>query len=544
MRIFINTVLSFVGLLLLTAGFGVLLLFLDVGQSLIALLIAGVFVIAGIVLSIVWIVKADTPIGRKRIDAVFVIVSSLLFGLVSLFLCAANFLLYEVEYEMTEATELTPGEKLAYYRQLVTGDDGSVDLATLDSKEIEGITFYFAPGSAPADEMEQVVKLVKTNHPLLERELGGETDAAVSVVLYGEELDMPIRETIQEEYSGFYKEHDQTIHLPLPIDEVSVVHEYTHHLFYSIAEERGMYSIEIPIWFSEGVATYLSEKGQPLSYDLMQTAEYVAFEQLEEPGGWENHLAFPQDPYFQSRAFMEYLVGKEGESVIREIFADMEGSIFPRSFEQVTGNTVKEYEQEFFTEFEHVPRLWDEIVPLELGGDVTESLNAYLEVAEIVPNMESLNPRIANLYLELGDYKTALIYRQKELALLEGERSENLSAAYSYLAIDLLFTDVQQAQQAALKAVEVLPEEGNVWSEGVLAEIEALQADIENNDPLKAYLTILNGEHVYNKVGNNQKEKILLIDTVLERYTQDFSANRTALIELKEQFEAELTAQQ
>ena len=103
---------------------------------------------------------------------------------------------------------------------------------------------------------------------------------------------------------------------------------------------------------------------------------------------------------------------------------------------------------------------------------------------------------------------------------------------------------MQQAQQAALKAVEVLPEEGNVWSEGVLAEIEALQADIENGAPLRAYLTILTSEYAYNQVTDNQKEKILLIDTVLERYPQDFSANRMALIDLKKQLEAELAVEQ
>jgi|GEM_PF-3368617 len=544
MHIVKNIILSFLGLFLLTAGFGVLLLYLDVGQSLIAWLAVSVFVIAGIVLAIVWIAKAGDG-GRKRLtDAVFLIASSILFWIFTLFLFGTNFLLYDVEYDMTEATELRPGEKLTYYRQLVTGDDGSIDLATLDSKEINGITFYFAPGSEPLEEMEQLVDLVETNHPQLERELGGETDAPVSFVLYGENLDMPIRETIEEEYSGFYKEHDQTIHLPLPIDKVSVIHEYTHHLFYSIAEERGMYSSEIPVWFAEGVATYLSEKGHTLPYDLIQNTEYVTFAKLEEPGGWENNLAFPQDPYFQSRAFMEYLVYEEGENIIKEIFGDMEHTIFLKSFAQVTGKTVKEYELAFFSEFERIPSLWDEAVQLEMDGEIKERLNTYLEVAEISPNMESLNHRISNLYLELGDYETALSYSQKELAFLETERSENLSAAYSYLAIHLLFTDAQQAREAALRAVEVLPEEGNVWSEGVLAEVEALAADIEEGAPLKAYLTILTGEYVYNEVTNNQKEKILLIDTVLARYPQDLSANRTALIELKEQFEAELAAQQ
>lgn len=543
MHIVKNIILSFLSLVLLTTGFAVLLLYLDVGQSLIAWLGASVFVIAGIVLAIVWIAKARDS-KKKITNAVFLIASSILFWIFTLFLFGTNFLLYDVEYDMTEATELTPEEKLTYYRRLITGEDGSIDLATLDSKEINGITFYFAPGSEPLEEMELLVDLVETNHPQLERELGGETDAPVSFVLYGEEFDMPIRETIEEEYSGFYKEHDQTIHLPLPIDEVAVIHEYMHHLFYSIAEERGMYSSEIPVWFAEGVATYLSEKGHTLPYDLIQNTEYVTFAKLEEPGGWENNLAFPQDPYFQSRAFMEYLVDEEGEDVVKEIFGDMEHTIFSKSFEQVTGKTVKEYELEFFSEFERIPSLWDEAVQLEMDGEIKESLNTYLEVAEVSPNMESLNHRISNLYLELGDYETALSYSQKEIEFLETERSENLSAAYSYLAIHLLFTDAQQAREAALRAVEVLPEEGNAWSEGVLAEVEALAADIEEGAPLKAYLTILTGEYVYNEVTNDQKEKILLIDTVLERYPQDLSANRTELIELKEQFEAELAAQQ
>lgn len=109
MHIVKNVILSILGLFLLTAGFAVLLLYLDVGQSLIAWLIASVFVIAGIVLAIVWIAKAGS--GRKSLtDAIFLIASLILFWIFALFLFGANFLLYDVEYDMTEATELTPGE--------------------------------------------------------------------------------------------------------------------------------------------------------------------------------------------------------------------------------------------------------------------------------------------------------------------------------------------------------------------------------------------------------------------------------------------------
>lgn len=225
MHIVKNIILNLLGLFFLTAGFGILLLFLNIGQSLMAWLVASVAVISGIAVAIVRIVQSHDDGRREHAAPALFIVSSILFWMFTLVLFGANFLLYEVERELTEATELTPGDKLVYYRQLMTGDDGTVDLSTLDSKEIDGMTFYFAPGSDPLEEMGQLVELVETNHPKLERELGGKSDAAVSFVLYGEELDMPIRETIQAEYSGFYKEHNQTIHLPLPIDEVSVIHE-------------------------------------------------------------------------------------------------------------------------------------------------------------------------------------------------------------------------------------------------------------------------------------------------------------------------------
>ncbi|MDE4085285.1 hypothetical protein PO902_09645 [Planococcus maritimus] len=543
MHIVKNVILSILGLFLLTAGFAVLLLYLDVGQSLIAWLIASVFVIAGIVLAIVWIAKAGS--GRKSLtDAIFLIASLILFWIFALFLFGANFLLYDVEYDMTEATELTPGEKLTYYRQLITGDDGSIDLATLDSKEIDGITFYFAPGSEPLEEMEQLVDLVETNHPQLERELGGKTDAPVSFVLYGEELAMPIRETIQEEYGGFYKEHDQTIHLPLPIDEVSAVHEYTHHLFYSIAEERGMYSTEIPIWFAEGVATHLSEKEYELPFDAYAPIKYAAFERLETPGGWENHLPDPFNPYIQSRAFLEFVLEEEGESVLPGIFAEMEHSSFESSFKKATGKTLESYEAKFFVSFEQLSDLWKRADLLaQQQGKPEEALEIFLEIAETAPNLETLNHQIASQYRELGDYENTNLYRQNELRLVNPESITGVSSAYNYITQDLLFTDVSEALKYAEMGVDSAGEWERAWSEKLFAEVSELVNQIETGEPLKGYRDVLEGEHAV--TGEfSLREKANLIDVVLARYPEDLSANRTALIELKKQFEAELAAQQ
>lgn len=534
MHIVKNIILNLLGLFFLTAGFGILLLFLNIGQSLMAWLVASVAVISGIAVAIVRIVKSHDDGRREHAAPALFIVSSILFWMFTLVLFGANFLLYEVERELTEATELTPGDKLVYYRQLMTGDDGTVDLSTLDSKEIDGMTFYFAPGSDPLEEMEQLVELVETNHPKLERELGGKSDAAVSFVLYGEELDMPIRETIQAEYSGFYKEHDQTIHLPLPIDEVSVIHEYAHHLFFSIAGERGVGSFEIPVWFAEGVATYLSEKEQELPFDAYDPIKYAPFERLENPGGWENHLPEPYHPYTQSRAFVEFIINDKRESVLPEIFAGMEYSSFESSIEKVTGKTVKDYESQFLARFEQLRHAWRKAHTLAITqGRPEESLDIFLEIAETVPNLETVNHRIANLYRELGDYENTKLYRHKHLELANAESGTGLSATYSHVTGDFLFTDVSEALRYAQLGVDTAGEGELPWSEKVLAEVRELAYQIETGNPLKGYRGVLEDERAVT-AGFSFREKVNLIDVALVRYPQDLSADRMALVDLKE----------
>ncbi|MDE0583147.1 hypothetical protein ON064_08865 [Planococcus sp. A6] len=355
---------------------------------------------------------------------------------------------------------------------------------------------------------------------------------------------MPIRETIEAEYSGFYKEHDQTIHLPLPIDKVSAMHEYTHHLFFGIAEERGMYSTEIPAWFIEGVATYLSEKEQGLPFNAHDPYEHVAFENLERPGGWENHLSDSYSPYTQSRAFIEFIIDGKGERVLSEVFEEMEYSSFESSVEKVTGKTVENYESMFLARFDQLRDLWKKANSLEVQQEKPEeSLEIFLEIAETVPNLETVNHRIASLYRKLGDYDNTNLYRQKELELVNPESGAGLSVSYGYITEDLLFADVSEALMYAKLGVDSAGESERFWSEKIFAEVSELAKKVEIGQPLKGYYGVLEGEHAVT-AGFSPREKVNLIDVVLARYPEDLSANRTALIELKEQFEAELTAQQ
>lgn len=293
-----------------------------------------------------------------------------------------------------------------------------------------------------------------------------------------------------------------------------------------------MHSFEIPVWFAEGVATYLSEKDQELPFDAYYPIKYAGFEDLEHPGGWENHLPDPYNPYTQSRAFVEFLIAGEGESVVPGIFAEMAQSSFESSFEKVTGTTQENYESKFFASFEQLSASWKHARLLEQQGKPEESLGIFLEIAETVPNLEAVNQQIANLYRELGDYDNTNLYRQNQLKLVNPENGAGLSGIYNHMTADFLFTEPSQALKHAQLGVDTAGEWERSWSEKVFAEVQELAYRIEAGKPLKGYRGVIEGERAVT-AGMSSMEKANLIDIALARYPEDLSADRTALAELK-----------
>ena len=209
-------------------------------------------------------------------------------------------------------------------------------LEELEKSSHGGITFYYGKETDPALAIEQILAFIKENKHAPEEDLGGKTDAGVSIVLYSDSLEMLERDSTQQEYSGYNNESEQTMHLPLPIDQTTLAHEYTHHLFLNIARERGINTPAIPSRFIEGMAAYLSKKEISLSSTLMKETEYLGFQDLETPGRWENHLQAPFSPYFQSGSFMRYLATQEGLDILSWIFEEMSHSSVQESFEKVT----------------------------------------------------------------------------------------------------------------------------------------------------------------------------------------------------------------
>ncbi|WP_416144674.1 hypothetical protein [Planococcus koreensis] len=144
--------------------------------------------------------------------------------------------------------------------------------------------------------------------------------------------------------------------------------------------------------------------------------------------------------------------------------------------------------------------------------------------------------------METGEFEKAIPYRQKELELAIAENRDSLSAAYSYLAESLLFTDLPKAVEMAEMALDVSTEDEVFWSEGVLSELSTLEKRIASGEPLAAYLEILNGEYTINKGLPNYSEKIALIDQALKEYPASMPAEQKALINLRQELENQMHA--
>lgn len=517
-----------------------ILLFLDAKEALIAWVMAALLAGGMASARVYSFIKSERQPMGMQLALWSSLTSFLCFFVLSFVIFGGNFLLYEAEDYATEKSELTAGQKLAYYHGLFLDADGW-ELEELRKTKQDGITFYYGKETDPAQAIEQILGFIKENKSVLEEDLGGKTDAGVSIVLYGDSLEMPERESIQQAYSGFYNEREQMIHLPLPIDQTALAHEYTHHLFLNIAKERGLNASDIPAWFTEGMAVYLAEKETSLSLDLMEETEYVSFKDLETPGQWENHLQTPYRPYFQSGSFIRYIAWQEGADSLSEIFKEMSGSTMQDSFKKATGKNVQAYEKEFIAAHSKLLKQWEEAHLLDVKDQEDEqALKLFLEIADSAPDLDLVNHRIANLYMETGNFEKAIPYRHKELEVAMAEDRGHLSAAYSYLAESLLFTDVPQAVEMAEKALEVSTKDEVFWSEGVLDEISALEKQIAAGEPLTAYWAILNGEFTINKLDSNYREKMALIDLALQQYPPATPEEGKALIAFRGELEARL----
>ncbi|MTD29855.1 type IV pilus biogenesis/stability protein PilW [Planomicrobium sp. YIM 101495] len=545
MRTFKHSLISLTITILGALAFGTLLLFLEPKEGIIAWLVLSLLFI-GILISVIIGYLQKRRADRVRpLSLITTSITLLAIWILTLVLIFANFTIYKVDDFLTAENELSAVQKLAYYQQFLTGPESMANLEELETTHRADMAFYYPHGKEYIDEINKIADFIPSNKKQFEKSLGGRSDAAVSVVLYPDESSMPKREANSTEYSGLYTVDDQMIHLPIPVDFTALAHEYIHHLFFSIGKDRGMLLTQIPQWWSEGIATHLSQKNGSTPLLRLNEENYIEFKQLTDVGEWENHLKKDSLPYKQSSTFINYLMINEGEDVIAKIFSEMENANFPTSFQRVTGKTIEEYEGSFVSDFKSIAELWDEASLLETrDNEAQKSLESFLAIAEIMPNLELVNHRIANLYMEIGDYEKAIEYRKNELEIAVADKNDTLSSSYGYLAESQLFINLREAINTAELAVQVSSEYDLEWNKGRLEELTSLDQQIKQGRPLQGYFELLNGKFVINGGSSNPSEKIGLIKIALNEYSGKDLAGEEKLSSLKKTLEKELALEE
>ena len=492
--------------------------------------------------SIIGLFKPRIHPVKKRASNLFILFTSLLILPTTFVVFILNMGLYEAEEYMTEGTTLTVKQKVDSYKRLAgLTSVQEVDIGKLNTTVLDGITFYHKESEVNPEELVAAVQIIHSYDAEYGDVFGVADVVPVKVVLYNGTSKMPVAGVDGGEYDAFYQPKDQTIHISMPLNEKLLIHEYTHHLFTVGADKSEISAAEIPLWFEEGVASYLESKDSLLDPQTLEEMEYASFRDLEKYGEWERHLETGYSPYFQSQNFIQYLVEKEGNEIIQRLFAGMANSSLYESFETETGKTFEQVETAYITDFKNLPLLMEEAHLLHRKeNNIEKSLATYLRAASIAPNLVNVNNRIANHYLYLGDYDKAIAYRKKDIHDAKITNSDTLSVSYQRLAQILLHQNIDEAIEAAELAVQHQIDsnpktEDITLPEGMLQELEGLKENIANGKPFKGYLHVLRGKYTIIEDITSDQQKIDLITHALNEYTEASSSEKLELIEMKQQ---------
>lgn len=121
-----------------------------------------------------------------------------------------------------------------------------------------------------------------------------------------------------------------------------VYHEYTH---YALNRKQKDFT-QLPMWLIEGLSEYVENDSREVEYRSFAT---LPFNGMVTPEEWEKGMNVPGvNPYDQSYFAVKYLTEKHGERVINDLLASVKDTKhFEQSFEEVTGMTLEELQDEY-----------------------------------------------------------------------------------------------------------------------------------------------------------------------------------------------------
>jgi len=418
-------------------------------------------------------------------------------------------------YETGAEAAMTTEEKLDYYEQFLSSFSEE-EFTEFPSIQKGNITYYYNTSLQEANEsIAKFETMINRRQEEFFAYFGDQSKKTLTVVLYQNKNQIANNDS---DLDAFYKPANKTIHIPVDSEIQLIAHEYVHHLFHSLAEDMGVDSFEVPIWFNEGLSNSLQKNGRGIEVFSLTNYEMVNFNKISTRHGWNTHLTenANANPYEQSGAIVDTLLHQFGVDFIRKLFTEMKSNDFETAFANATGTSLEEYTNNFREVVKSVKN--EEFILNELEGkqQYDEAIHIVESIIDIIPNDNLAYHRLALLYKAKGDYKSAIGYHQRNIEL-----NPDNTISYWYLSRTQLLVDENEAVATMKKGMELTDEISNYVSKyyDILLSIQK-----ETKNPYKDYLRLITEEYFY-----EENEVRALIESVLKAYPDIYSNERSQM---------------
>lgn len=416
--------------------------------------------------------------------------------------------------------ELTPTKKIGYVEMLLTGNISSAALME-EYKEVdrEGLTFYLPDNSDYSKWIEIVNSVMKDSGDFRDEFWVGNRAANIRIVFtkdLGSERDFNT--------FGKYQIVDKSIHLKVPstLEEESmfkstVLHEITHLDYYETAERSGVDAENLPMWFTEGIASYVDASYTITHIDEFKDVKWVPFDELKLAQEWGQKLIAPYHPYLQSRLFVQELVNRYDSGIILNLIKESKENGFDHAFEQLTGETVESFGQGVI---EKAETLAYDFYNLERDNLVVEE-QGLSEMLSFVPNLNEVNHGLAWTYIEQGQFDRAI-------EMYENLVQTGMASYITHTDLINLYVLLEKWSQAD----QVASNYEHHKESAMLADLEehynSMKRAIDSGKPIEGYIYFIE-----NTANWSFHTKQLIIDALLEKYDDMESEEREKLEKLK-----------
>lgn len=269
------------------------------------------------------------------------------------------------------------------------------------------------------------------------------------------------------DYAGLYSRKEKTIYvfikdcysnaLALNIKSSylrhTLLHEYTHHVFFEFLYSNQIPQEKIPTWFVEGISEYIGYEGDS-GYG---PEKMIDFDELKTGEKWSNYSNNGYNVYEQSHYAVRQLVLMKGEKIITDILLKAKDADFNTAFKDVTGISLKDYEKALNEDFKNHWKKYNKMIPpytQVFYRDVQiEGLEKYVKLK---PNNIDALLDLAHLYEGEG-----FLDKAKETLVMAVERKSDSSLAWNSLAfIYEKMNNFNGAVEAFEKAISVCENPG------------------------------------------------------------------------------------